>query len=372
MLEINPFQEITTDQPLVSLLLAVRNESGFIQKCIESILAQDYPSNRLEVIIADGMSSDPTESIIKNLISDHPGFHYFKNEGRIQSAGWNQALDLCRGEIISIVSGHVILAPDYVSKAVQTLQRTGADLVGGSVRSISSGKVGEAIAFAMTHPFGVGGARFRYAEKEEETDSVFMGFCRREVYEKIGKYDEELVRNQDDEFSYRLSKAGGRIICNPEITSYYHTRSTYKSLWRQYFQYGYWKVRVLQKHPRQMRLRQFVPLAFVLSLLFALLLSILLPWGWLFLVGLSGLYLLAAFFVSLRIASEKGWKYFLLLPPAFATIHISYGLGFLTGLFKFWNRWGDKLGKVPPLNGKVPPLDGKVPPLNGKDPILHM
>lgn len=352
------------NNPCVSLLVAMHNEANYIERCVASLIDQTYPSEKLEVIILDGQSTDGSWHIVENLIKSKSNFKLLENPKKIQAVAWNLGLQICKGEIASIVSGHAFFEPDYVSKAVETLHRTGADMVGGTVHSISSGKVGEAIALAMSHPFGVGGARFRYTAKEEQTDSVFMGFCRREIYEKIGKYDEELVRNQDDEFSYRLSKAGGRIICNPEIKSYYHTRSSYSSLWRQYFQYGYWKVRVLQKHPRQMRLRQFVPLAFVLSLLFALLLSILLPRGWLTLLGLLGLYLLATLFVSLRIASEKGWKYFFLLPLAFMTIHISYGFGFLVGLFKFWNRWGDKLGRIPPLNGKVPPLDGNVPSHN--------
>lgn len=346
-----PMKSNFSNLPLkVSLLVAVRNEEYYIDNCIRSIICQDYPSDFLEVIIADGKSNDNTVSVLYSLIADYPNIYLIDNENLIQSAGWNQALDLCHGEIISIVSGHVILSPDYVSKAVETLKRTGAALVGGTVRSISSGKVGEAISLAMSHPFGVGGARFRYTEKEEETDSVFMGFCLRQIYEKIGKYDEELVRNQDDEFSYRLKKAGGRIICNPEIRSFYNTRSTYKSLWQQYFQYGLWKVRVLQKHPNQMRLRQFVPLAFVLSVIFTLSLTFFFSWGWVTLLGLLGAYLLANLTASILASKNKSLNRISLLSLAFATIHLSYGLGFLIGFFKFWNRWGDKLGKVPPLS----------------------
>lgn len=325
--------------PLVSLLVATRNESGFIGACINSLLEQTYPETKLEIFILDGQSEDGTWEIAENLIKLKTNFRLVGNPKRIQSSAWNMGIDLCQGEIISIVSGHVVLEPDYVSKAVETLQRTGADLVGGTVRTINSGRVGQAIALAMSSPFGVGGARFRYTNKEEETDSVFMGFCRREVYEKIGNYDEELVRNQDDEFSYRLRKAGGKIICNPQIKSYYYSRSSYRSLWKQYFQYGFYKVRVLQKHPKQMSLRQFVPLLFVLSLVISILLSLLVSWGWLFLVALLGAYILANVSASLITAQKHGWKHLLFLPIAFATLHLSYGLGFLFGLFRFSGRW---------------------------------
>lgn len=330
---------IDRNYPSVSLLVAVRNESEHIQDCISSIIAQTYPYEKLEVIILDGGSTDGTSQIVKALIKELANLRFIENPKTIQSAAWNLGLENCTGEIISIVSGHVILAPDYVVKAVETLQRTGADMVGGTTRAISTELVGQAIALAMSAPFGVGGARHRYTNVEEETDSVFMGFCHRSVYEKIGNFDEELVRNQDDEFSYRLTKAGGRIVCNPEIVSYYHTRSTLKSLWKQYFQYGFYKVRVLQMHPAQMRLRQFVPLAFVLTLMAGIVLTIFTPWGWMPLTALLSAYLLANLAASFITAKKQGWRYFLLLPFAFATLHISYGLGFLVGLFKFWKRW---------------------------------
>jgi len=340
------------DKPLVSLLVACRNEEKYIGKCISSILAQDYPRELLEVIILDGMSEDRTREIIEEKISGVVNFRLLDNPKIIQSAAWNFGVEICQGDVISIVSGHVILSPDYVSKSVETLYRTGVDLVGGTVRSISDGAIGEAIAIAMSSPFGVGGARFRYTEREEEVDTVFMGFCTRDVYVQIGAYDEELVRNQDDEFSYRLTKSGRRILCNPEIKSHYYSRSTVKSLWKQYFQYGFWKVRVLQKHPGQMRLRQFIPPVFVLSLIGSMGIA-LLP-GIRSLAALAPiLYLVTNLIFSFQTAAKRDWKYFFMLPIVFATLHLSYGLGFIIGLFKFWNRWGDKVGRVPTFNSAV-------------------
>ena len=168
-------------------------------------------------------------------------------------------------------------------------------------------------------------------------DTVYMGLCHRSVYERIGGFDEEMIRNQDDELSYRLRKAGGRIVCNPQIRSYYYNRAGLASLWKQYFQYGWYKVLVLQKHPRQMRPRQFAPPTFVLALIVSGLLALILITRPLSLV-IPSLYLLANLAVSFRIAFMRGWKYLFLLPVVFAILHLSYGIGFLGGLFRFWNR----------------------------------
>lgn len=335
-----------SDQPLVSLLVAMRNEAAYIEECIHSILNQDYPQESIEVFILDGQSDDDSKKIVERMISNRENYHLVENIKRIQSAAWNLGIQLSHGDVISIVSGHSRLSLDYVSKATETLLRTKADIVGGTVRATSSSHMGEAIALAMSVPFGVGGATFRYTEKEQETDTVFMGFCWRSTYKKIGGFDEELVRNQDDEFSNRLRKVGGRIICNPKIISYYNNRATLRSLWSQYFQYGYYKVRVLQKHPRQMSLRQFVPPSFVLALLVSAILvlspslkpiSLIVPL----------LYMIANITASLWTATKFSWKHLRWLPLIFAILHLSYGLGFLFGMLKFWNRWGDKTGRVP-------------------------
>lgn len=334
------------DQPLVSLLVAMRNEAAHIEECIQSILNQDYPEEKIEVLILDGQSDDNSVKIVEEVIAGKKKFHLLENAKRIQSAAWNLGIQHSHGDVISIVSGHSRLSSNYVSEATETLLRTKADMVGGTVRAISSNYPGEAIALAMSTPFGVGNANFRYAEKEQETDTVFMGFCWRTTYEKIGGFDEELVRNQDDEFSNRLRKAGGRIICNPKIISYYNNRTTLHSLWSQYFQYGFYKVRVLQKHPRQMSLRQFVPPAFVLALLGSVFLA-LSPILRLLSLIVPSLYLIANLGASLWAASKRGWRYLPFLPVTFAILHLSYGLGSLMGLVKFWNRWKDKIGKTP-------------------------
>jgi succinoglycan biosynthesis protein ExoA len=147
------------------------------------------------------------------------------------------------------VDGHTIIAPDYVEKCVQALIKSGAENAGGKMNAVSTTPFGQVVVAATSSPFGVGGARFHYSDQEEWVDTVYLGAWRREVFEKIGLFDEELVRDQDDEFNYRLREYGGKILLSPEIKSEYTVRSTPPALWKQYFQYGFWKVRVLQKHP---------------------------------------------------------------------------------------------------------------------------
>lgn len=332
--------------PMISVLMPIRNEAFHIQHSLEAVLQQDYPPDRMEVLVADGMSSDGTREIVCGYQANHPNLMLIDNPGRIVPTGLNAALRVAQGEIVLRVDGHTLIAPDYVRQCVDALQRTRAEDVGGRMNAVGEGSFGEVVALATSSPFGVGGARFHYSKQEEWVDTVYMGAWPRRVFDEIGLFDEEMVRNQDDEFNYRLSKYGGKILLSPNIKSRYTVRGSPFKLWKQYFQYGYWKVRVLQKHPRQMRLRQFAPPVFVLALLLSTLLAfspILFPLS--IIIPLA--YVVANLGASLWTASKHGWRSLPLLPMVFAILHLSYGLGFLVGLIKFWNRWGDKKGNVP-------------------------
>lgn len=327
--------------------MPIRNEARYIRRSLGAVLTQDYPAERIEVIVADGMSTDGTREIIQSLQVEHPNLHLIDNLGKFVPTGLNAAIRQATGDIVIRVDGHTEIAPDYVRQCVETLERTGADNVGGCMTAVASGFFGRAVALATSTPFGVGGARFHYSDREEYVDTVYMGAWRREVFDRIGYFDEELVRNQDDEFNYRLLKHGGRILLNPQIQSRYTNRSTPGSLWRQYLQYGFWKVRVMQKHPRQMRLRQFVPPTFVAALLGSAFLSPLSPYGWALLALIAGAYLLANLSASAWVSAKHDWRHLPLLPLVYAILHLSWGLGFLIGLVRFANRWGDRQGKVP-------------------------
>ena len=336
-----------TTIPFVSVILPIRNEVSFISQSISTIQQQDYPANCIEILIADGISIDGTREIVLQRSAEDSRIRLIDNPSKIVPPGLNVAILQSKGEFIIRIDGHTLIAPDYIKNCINTLQRTKADNVGGCMTADGTTEFGKAVAIATSISFGVGNSKFHYAQGEVETDSVYMGAWPKDVFNRIGLFDEELVRDQDDEFNYRLREKGGTIILNPEIKSVYTTRSSPITLWKQYFQYGLWKIRVLQKHPRQMSLRQFIPPLFVLSLLISTLLTLTISWGrWLlFLIALS--YLLANITAAIITASKKGWNHLLLLPVTFLIIHLSYGFGFLVGLVKFWNRWEDKKGQVP-------------------------
>ncbi len=336
------------DFPFVSVIIPLRNEEAFIQKGLHAIFSQDYPANSIEVLLADGMSTDRTREIIAEYQKDHPHLQLIDNPGRIVPTGMNLALRQSKGEIIIRVDGHCIIAPDYVSKCVQYLSNGEYDGVGGPMKSIGETPLSETIAMGMSSPFGVGNSAFRTTTgKTMQVDSVPFPAYTMAIIENAGLYDEELVRNQDDEYNYRIREAGGKILLAEDIHSTYYSRGSLNKLWKQYFQYGYWKVRVLQKHPRQMSPRQFVPPAFVFGLLFAFLLSFVFAWGKWLLAVIVSLYLISNIIASLITSAKRGWKHLPLLPVVYAILHLSYGSGFLIGLVRFANRWGDKIGKVP-------------------------
>lgn len=321
-------------RPRVTLVVAIRNEKDHIRRCIESILSQDYPPELLEIIVADGRSTDNTRQIVSDVFMGQPNCVMLDNPKITQAAGWNLGIRKATGEIVGIVGGHSELASNYVSKAIDTLMRTGADLVGGPVRARTGGYTGNAIAFATSSRFGVGNATFHYARKEQEVDTVYMGLGRRELLLAIGGFDEVMVRNQDDELSYRLRSRGGRIVCNPEIISLYRNRSTIRTLWKQYFQYGYWKVAVWHRHPGQMQLRQFVPAVFLMALAVSLAFAPFSAIAMLFFGLIAASYILANMVASASCCWKRGWKYLPIFPVVFATLHFAYGVGFLFALVK--------------------------------------
>ena len=328
-------------QPLVSIIMPVRNEAGHISVSLSSIANQTYPKSNIEVLVADGMSDDNTRRVVQNVARDSGlNVEILDNPKRIAPSGLNVALSKAKGDIIIRVDGHCELDPDYVANCVSLLESDKADGVGGPIRTIGTGPVAEAIAIAMSSKFGVGGSAFRTVDNREiYTDTVAFPGYKRETIERAGQFDEELVRNQDDEYNFRIRALGGRILLSPSIRSRYFSRSSFKSLWRQYLQYGYWKVRVLQLHPRQMSPRQFVPFFFASTLLllgFASIFSSIALWV-LFAVGASYLSLNV---LASTVASKGDILKIPLIALSFLTLHVSYGIGSLFGLVAFRGRWG--------------------------------
>jgi glycosyltransferase involved in cell wall biosynthesis len=338
------------DRPTITVIMPIRNEAAFIARSLGAVLEQDYPAGLMQVLVADGMSDDPTRHIVEELARAHPAHtvEIVDNPGGIVPTGFNAALSRARGQVVVRVDGHTVIAQDYVSACVAALADSGADTVGGRMDAQGRGRIGQAIALATSSPFGVGDARFHYASGEHWVDTVYLGAWPRAVFDRVGAFDPEMVRNQDDEFNYRLRAAGGRILLTDRIRSRYYSRASLRTLFRQYRQYGFWKVRVLQKHPKQMSLRQFVPPAFAAAVVGG---AVLAPtsrgvrrlWS-----ATLAAYGLAAVTASVAVARRSGWRHLPLLPVAFAAMHLGYGGGFLAGLVRFAHRWGDRSAPPPP------------------------
>ena len=335
--------------PFVSVVMPVRNEAGFITRSLGAVLAQDYPPGRMEVIVADGMSEDGTRDLVRAAAERDRRIRLVDNRGRIAPTALNAALSAARGHIVVRVDGHCEIAPDYVSRCVVHLSGGGADGVGGPLETIGETPVAQVIALAMSSGFGVGGAPFRTRKGWSGlVDTVAFPAYTRAAVALAGPFDEELVRNQDDEYNYRLRSRGARILLAADVRARYYSRGTLGSLFLQYFQYGLWKVRVLQKHPRQMSSRQFVPPVFAASLLACALASPISVWARIGLLGITIAYAVANLVASVLTAPRGSFPGVLLLPVVFATLHVSYGFGFLSGLVRFHGRWSEASVGSPP------------------------
>ncbi|MCJ7619161.1 MAG: glycosyltransferase family 2 protein, partial [Anaerolineae bacterium] len=279
-----------SDLPLVSAIVATRNEEAFIGKCLDSLAAQEYPAALLEVLVVDGRSTDRSREVVSAKQERMPHLRLLDNERRISPAAFNIGIRESGGQVVMIISAHCYLAPDYVSSCVEYLGKTDADCVGGPIETIGETDTARAIALAMSSPFGVGDALFRYSEREQYVDTLAFGAYRREVFDRVGLFDEELVGSEDDEFNYRLRSHGGKLLLTPAIRSFYYGRGSFAALCRQYFRYGLGKVRAVAKHPRLVRLRHFIPALFVASLALSALLSVFSPWFALLLAIVVGSY----------------------------------------------------------------------------------
>lgn len=320
------------EHPFVSVILAVRDEERYIARALEAVLQQSYPHDDLEILVVDGESDDRTREVVVSLALLDPRVRLLRNPLRRVAGGLNVGLRAARGDVIVRVDGHCVIPPDYLATCVRMLRAGEADCTGGPVRAEGETTMGRAIARAMSTPFGVGGAAFRWADAMREVDSLPFGAWRREVFEVIGGFDETLVRNQDDELSDRLRRHGGRIVMDPAIPVRYFSRPRLAGLWRQYLEYGFWKVRVIRKRggwPSSPR--HLVPAVFVCAVLGSLLVAVATRFWFLpaCVLGPYALFLLSATAQSLALLRDRAA---LLVPCALAAMHVAYGVGFLLAL----------------------------------------
>lgn len=316
--------------------MPIRNEAGFIERAIRSALDNDYPPEKMEVLAVDGMSDDGTRDIVRRLSEADPRVTMLDNPRRIVPTAMNIGLKAARGDFFTRIDGHAEIPADFIVRSIQCLrEHPDAWIAGGSIQTVAKNYIGRAIAASMQSPIGVGNARFRLGNYEGWVDTLAFGTHHKWVVDKIGAFDEELVRNQDDEFNLRVNLAGGKIWMSKDIQSTYYSRGSLSKLWRQYFQYGFWRIRTLQKHKRPAGFRQLAPLLFVLSLLVLGLAGFVWKPIWYVLAMESALYLLALAIGALDVARKSGWRYAPLAPIIFVLLHFAYGFGSLWGIVRF-------------------------------------
>ena len=340
--------------PVVSVIVPCRNEESFIAASLESILGNTYPKGRVEILVVDGLSEDGTRSIVSHYVAQHPAVRLLDNVGKTTPRALNVGIAAATGDIIMRMDAHATYPPDYIAGLVEWLGKSGADNVGGVCMTMPADEssVAHAIARGLSHPFGVGTSYFRIGTSAPRwVDTVFGGCYRRDVFARIGLFDEQLIRNQDDEFNHRLIARGGRILLVPDVVSYYYPRSSLAQLWRMFYQYGYFKPLVALKLGRIGTGRQVVPMVCLGLLVGLSVASIASPVARFMLMLLVALYLSADFAVSFAVGLSSGLRCAGWLMLVFPTLHVSYGMGYMRGIFDFVIR-----GKRPDIATNAIPL----------------
>lgn len=339
-------------RPLVTVILPVRNEAEYIEACLERLLDQDYPLELMEILVIDGCSEDGTREVVQRVSEGHPdaNLRLLTNPQRVVPPALNIGIRAATGSVVIRMDGHARPAKDYVSTCVAVLTRSGAANVGGLVEPEGATGFGQAVALATSHRLGAGDARYRIGGEACDVDTVAYGAFRREIFTRIGLFDESLVRNQDYEINVRIRAAGERVRFDPEIRFKYSPRSTVSALWSQYFQYGWWRFETLRRHPDSLRWRQSIPPAFVAAIVGTALLA---PWSPIALAALTAIIAVYAGLVGIvswRIAVPPATPWRVAL--AFSVIHFGFSLGFLLNLLS--------RGRFPYRSGppSIPTLDG--------------
>ncbi len=325
--------------PKISVIIPCRNEENYIAACLDSIIGNNYPEDLTEIIVIDGLSDDRTRDIIASYQEKHRNIQLIDNQHKTVPFALNKGIENSSGAFIIRVDAHCVYSPDYFSKLIEWQQKTQADNIGGRWITLpgDNSLVAKAIALATSSAFGIGNALYRLDSNEvREVDTVPFGCYKKEVFQKIGLFDEELTRNQDDEFNARLINSGGKIVLVPEIEINYYARKNIPQMAKMFYQYGLYKPLVNKKLGKPATLRQFAPPLFVLGIILTPIfcffskiicfLSLVIITAYLFLnLGIS---------VKLSIESQTK-KLLLILPYVFPSIHFSYGIGYLAGLIKF-------------------------------------
>ncbi|MFO7779810.1 MAG: glycosyltransferase family 2 protein [Nitriliruptoraceae bacterium] len=309
----------------LSVIMPVRNEADHLEDAVAAVLAQRYPGE-LQLVLAVAPSTDATESIAHRLAEAEPLITVVDNPAGTTPAALNRAIAAATGEVIARVDAHAELTPGYLERAVALLDETGAANVGGIQRALGTTPMQRAVAAAMSSRFGTGDARFHYGGEPGPIDSVYLGVFRAEVLRELGGFDEQLLRNQDYELNVRIRQHGGVVWFDPCLEVRYRPRASLGALAAQYWQYGRWKRATIRKHPDSLRWRQLAPPAAVVANAAALLAMPLNPW----VLVVPATYLVGVLGAS-AVTGARDPRVAVRLPLVFATMHHSWGAGFLLG-----------------------------------------
>lgn len=319
--------------PFVSVVLPVRNEAEFIEENLDRLLKQEYPADRFEIIIADGLSNDGTRELLEKIAAKDHRVSVVDNPKQIAPTGMNILIEQSKGDIVLRMDGHAYVANDFIKQSVIALLRhqdSGVWAVGGPLVHVAKTPMGKAIGLAMSHPLGVGNAQHRNPKFEGLGEGTNFPAMYRWVFERIGKYDESLVRNQDDEFYFRIRQAGGKFFITPKIEYVYFVREKLGQLFRQYYQYSFWRIPVMLKHRQPTTLRQIVPSLFYIAMILGALTGIAVS-SWSIALALPVVYFTALTIVALRTVITHGPSIALRVPLAIMTMHAGYAWGMVHG-----------------------------------------
>lgn len=321
---------------IVSIICPCRNEVGHIDSFLSALRQQKTTEFDLEIFVADGESADGTADVLGAWLAREPRMKIVRNPGRIVSTGLNAALRVAHGDVVVRMDVHTAYAEDYVAQCVNTLKQTGATCVGGPWLAKGSSLRQSAIAAAFGSRFGSGGAKSRRTDYTGPVDTVYLGAWRRTDLIALGGFDEELVRNQDDELCLRITQSGGTVWQSCAIRSSYIPRDSFSALWRQFYQYGYWRGAVMRKHRLFSSPRQLAPPLFILALLILGLAALFSPLAGLLAIGLFIAYLTAATLAAISATKSYDPAKLALVLLSFASMHFAYGLGLLHGFVDFF------------------------------------
>lgn len=333
-------KNIEMDKPKITVIIPCKNEEKFIANTLNSIINGTYPLSDMEILVVDGMSNDNTREIVKEYEKKYSQIKLINNPEKTVPYAMNYGIKQAKGDIIIRIDAHSIYPKDYIEKLVYWLDKLNADNVGGvwDIKPANETLEAQAIALTTSHPFGIGNAQYRISNKTEpyEVDTVPFGCYKKEIFDKIGLYDVDLTRNQDDELNARLIQNGGKIYLIPNLKIKYFARDKFSKMFKMFYQYGYFKPLVNLKLKKAATIRQFVPLLFVLFLIFGSILSLVSNvFFYLFLIGIL-IYFGVNLLVSFKIAKKNNnFKLFPYLVLSFFLIHFSYGIGYLKGIIDF-------------------------------------